>query len=170
MRFVTPMTLALLTLVGASAHAQEVSYDYDRNVDFTRFRSYSWTGEAGVPDQFLHRRIVAAIDSQLVRHQVLPADSGAAPDLRVAYLAAAGRTTTIRGSGAGFGWGRSGSARVEHTVIGVLEIQLFDARTGTLVWRGDAAVEIDPNASPEKRDREANKAAEKLFTHYPAGH
>lgn len=35
------------------------------------------------------------------------------------------------------------------------------------VWRGVASKEVDTKASPEKRDKNVNKAAEKLLKNYP---
>jgi len=37
------------------------------------------------------------------------------------------------------------------------------------MWRGTASKEVDAKASPEKRDKNINKAAEKLFRNYPPG-
>lgn len=43
----------------------------------------------------------------------------------------------------------------------------MDAKTGSIVWRGVASKEIDTKASPEKRDKNLRKAAEKLLKSYP---
>jgi hypothetical protein len=38
-----------------------------------------------------------------------------------------------------------------------------------VIWRSSATRDVDADASPEKRDKNLNKAAEKMFEHYPAG-
>jgi hypothetical protein len=43
----------------------------------------------------------------------------------------------------------------------------FDAERKTIVWRGVATKEIDPDASPEKRERNLDRTAEQLFKNYP---
>jgi hypothetical protein len=72
------------------------------------------------------------------------------------------------------GWGgyrfagsRSGMVRAEEILIGTLVVDVVNAKTKTIVWRGTATKEVDVNASPEKRDRNINRAAEKLFKNYP---
>jgi hypothetical protein len=52
-------------------------------------------------------------------------------------------------------------------VTGTLIVDLVDARTGTIVWRGTITKEINPKAKPEQRDKTINRAAEKLFKNYP---
>jgi hypothetical protein len=42
-----------------------------------------------------------------------------------------------------------------------------DANTRTVVWRSIAGNEVDVKASPDKRDKAINKAAEKLLKNYP---
>ena len=46
-------------------------------------------------------------------------------------------------------------------------IDMVDAKTSTIVWRGTATKDIDVNAKPDKRDKNIAKTAQKLFKHYP---
>ena len=57
--------------------------------------------------------------------------------------------------------------RTEEILIGTLAVDMVDARTKTIVWRGMASKEVDVKASPERRERNINKAAQKLFDNYP---
>ncbi len=52
-------------------------------------------------------------------------------------------------------------------VVGSLVIDIVDARSGTIVWRGTASKDIDIHAKPETRDKQVNRAVKKLFNHYP---
>jgi hypothetical protein len=90
----------------------------------------------------------------------------------VAYHASFSRDLEINGYASGWGgyrWGpaRTGTARVEQVTVGTLVIDLVNAKSNTIVWRGIATKDLDPKASPEKRDKNINKAAEKLFKNYP---
>jgi hypothetical protein len=58
-------------------------------------------------------------------------------------------------------------ARTEEILTGTLAVDLVDSRTNTIVWRGIASKEIDVKAEPGKRERNINRAAERLFKHYP---
>ena len=44
---------------------------------------------------------------------------------------------------------------------------MIDANTKTIVWRGIVTKEIDVDATPQKREKNINKAADKLFKNYP---
>lgn len=110
--------------------------------------------------------------SALAARGLVKADAGAQPDVLVAYHASFNRNLQI--SGFSSGWGghrfaasRSGSARAEEILVGTLVPDLVDAKSRTIVWRGIASKEVDVKASPEKRDKNINQAAEKLFKNYP---
>lgn len=51
MTFATSLGVALL---GTMALAQRVSYDYDRAVDFARFRTYAWVRGTNLNDELNH--------------------------------------------------------------------------------------------------------------------
>ena len=72
------------------------------------------------------------------------------------------------------GWGgprlgasRSGTARVDDIVTGTPVVDMINASSKSMLWRGVATKEIDAKAKPDERDKKANKAAEKLFKQYP---
>ena len=60
-------------------------------------------------------------------------------------------------------------ARVHDVLVGTLILDIIDASSNTIVWRGVASKQIDPHAKPETGDKQVNKAVEKLFQHYPGG-
>jgi len=59
------------------------------------------------------------------------------------------------------------SARAQEIVVGTLVVDLMDASTRSIVWRGMAASDVNPAASAERRDQSVNKAVAKLFKNYP---
>lgn len=166
----TLMGTAMAALLSTSVVAQTVSYDYDRLADFSGIRTYAWVPGTNLKDEFNHKRIVEAIDGQLAAKGLVKADSGTNPDVLIAYQAALDKNLEINAYGtgwAGYRFGRTGSARVEEIVMGTLIVVMVDAKTRSLLWRGTATREVDVNASPEKRDKNINKATEKLFKKYP---
>jgi hypothetical protein len=81
----------------------------------------------------------------------------------VAYHASFNKNLQINASG----WGgyrftrvRSGRATVEEVPVGTLVVDLVNAKTKAIVWRGTATKQVDVKASPEKREKNINKAAE----------
>jgi len=172
MRRVRWLAATALMLLAASAHAQDVNYDYDSSADFTKFKTYTWVRGTPVNDELNHRRVVAAVDSQLRVKGLRQVARDSAPDLLVAYHAAFSRSLEVNGLSSGFGgfrFGgtRTGTAQVDNIVVGTLIVDLVDAASKSIVWRGIARKEIDVNADPERRERNINKAAEKLFRNYP---
>jgi hypothetical protein len=46
---------------------------------------------------------------------------------------------------------------------------MYDPAMKQLVWRGSATKTIDPKADPEKRQKNLQKAMQKLLKNYPPG-
>lgn len=172
MRIGTLVGTASLALLARTGSAQDVTYDFDKAADFARFKTYAWIPGTNLRDELNHKRIVNAVDAQLASKGLRKGDTDANPDLLVAYHASFNRDLEISGLSSGwggyrFGPNRVGKARVEQILIGTLVVDMVDARSKTIVWRGVATREVDVKASPEKREKNINKAAEKLFKNYP---
>jgi hypothetical protein len=168
MRIATLIGTATLLLT-TTAWAQDVTYDFDKATDFSSLKRYAWVRGTPLNDELNHRRIVDAMDAQLAAKGLHEVEAGASPDVLVAYHTGVSRDFQISGSGAGVyrPW-RYGSARVEQVMVGALAVELVDPKTGNVVWRGIATNDLDLKASPEKREKNINKAVEKLFKNYPS--
>jgi hypothetical protein len=172
MRIRTLFSAACVALMGTMALAQNITYDFDRTSDFSRFKSFAWVRGTVLLDEINHRRVVNAVDAQLVAKGLRHAEAGTQqPDLLVAYHAAFDTDLQITGFSSGWGpyrlAGRTGVARAEEILTGTLAVDLIDARTNAIVWRGMASKEIDTKASPEQRERSIHRTAERLFKNYP---
>lgn len=172
MRIITTFAIGVV-LLGTIAFAQNINYDFDKAANFAGFTTYAWVPGAAIPDRFSHDRIVAAIDAQMTAKRLTPVSRQANPDLLVAYHAAFEKDVEITGFSSGWGGFRfpagygSGVARANEIITGTLIVDLVDARTRTIVWRGTASKDIKANATPQQRDKNINRAAEKLFKNYP---
>jgi hypothetical protein len=171
MRMAMLMGTAGVALLATTGFAQEVSYDYDRTADFTKLKTYAWTGGRKLNDELNHKRIVAAIDAQLAVKGLGKVEPNASPDVLVTYDIGFARDLQIRGyqSGwAGYRTGaRYGSARTEQILVGALAVDLMDAKTRSTLWHATATRDVDADADPEKREKNINKTAEKLFEKFP---
>jgi hypothetical protein len=172
MRITTFVTAAGLAMAGTIALAQNVTYDFDRAADFSRFKTYAWVRGTNLSDPLNHNRVVRAVDAQLMAKGLAKAETSASPDVLVAYHASFDKDLQLTGFSSGFGgyrFGgtRSGSVRAEEILTGTLVVDLVEAKTKTIVWRGTASKDVDVNASPEKREKNINRTAEKLFKNYP---
>jgi uncharacterized protein DUF4136 len=168
MRIATFLSTVSLMMLGAVALAQTVTYDFDKGASFGRYKTYAWVRGTNVNDELSHKRIVRAIDAQLATKGFARVERTENPDVLVAYHASFENELQINATGyGGIRWNRSGTARVEEIPVGTLAVDMVDANTNTIVWRGMASREIDVKASPEKREKNINKAAEKLLKNYP---
>ena len=177
--------LAIALLVGGvtAAMAQDVRYDYDKDKDFSKFKSYKWVTIKGAdePDELTGKRIMAAVDAELATKGLTKTDSDTA-DLYLAYQTAVGTekqfTSYNTGWGYGPGWGGGwyGASGMNSTTtygststiyVGQLDISMYDPATKQLVWRGVASKTLDPKAKPEKKDKNIGKAVQKLLKNFP---
>ena len=143
MRFGTLVATAALA-VGTVVVAQDVTYDFDKTARFAAYRTYAWVRGTEL-DGFNHARIVGAIETQLAAKGLSNVGADANPDVYVAYHAIVERERQLTASGTG-GYPfalRSGTARLEDILTGTLALDVIDAQTKTIVWRGIATKELD---------------------------
>src|SRR5687768_17558066 len=118
--------------LGTVVVARQVSVDFDRSADFSKFKTFSWTTGTPVRDDLNHKRIIRAIEEQLtIRGMATVATD---PNVMVAYHASFDRDLQITGWGSGgygpfYGAGRSMSARAQQVLVGTLVVDLLDAST-----------------------------------------
>lgn len=172
MRIATFVTAVSLTLLGTVAIAQSVTYDFDRAANFSKFRTYAWADGTELADELNHARVVRSIESQLVAKGMTRVDATANPDVLVAYHASFDKNLQINAYSSGwggprFGGLRSGTATTQEILTGTLVVDMVDASTKSIVWRGVASADINVGAKPEKREKNINKTAQKLFKNYP---
>ena len=107
----------------------------------------------------IHKRIVNAIDGQLASKGWTKAES--APNAIVVYYAALDEPRQLNAWGNGPRWGGSGTVKEETILIGQLVVDIYDASTEQLLWRGDARDTATDN--PGKNEKKMNEAVAKLF-------
>jgi len=84
-------------------------------------------------------------------------------DLYVGYQTAAAKEENI------MSYSLRGAATLGDTTvyIGQLVVDLYDAATENLIWRGAVSKTIDQRAKSEKRQKNLAKAVAKLLKDYP---
>jgi len=172
----TVLTLACVLIIAVPALAQEVHIDYDRWARFTTFKTFAWMDnpENTLADSspLMHERIKTAIIDQLSSGRLKLAESD--PDLYVTYYTEATEQLRLNTVSLGYGypgswywdpyWGGAYSTTSATTYTeGTLIVDIWDARAGTLVWRGSASaiVSSDPEKNAKKIEKAVRKIAEK---------
>jgi predicted heme/steroid binding protein len=168
--------------VAAVAFGQDVSYNFDQQADFTKYRTYKWVEVKGGEqlDQLLMQQIRDAFDKNLALKRLAKTDGDNA-DLYIAFQVAVNQekqmTTWDTGYGMGPGWGgrwyggyyRGGTTTSTTSTIyvGSVVLDMYDAAAKKLVWRGVASKQVDTKAKPEKRMKNLDKGAAKMLKNYP---
>ena len=177
------LLVSAFLLAATSAVAQDIRYDFDKDKDFSKYKTYKWVAIKGaeMPDELTQKALTSAIDSQLAAKGLTKTDSDNA-DLYVGYQTALGQekefTSYNTGWGYGPGWGGGwyGYGGMASTTtygststvyVGQLDLSMYDPVAKQLVWRGTASKTLDPKAKPEKKQKNINKAVEKLLKKYP---
>jgi Domain of unknown function (DUF4136) len=162
---------AALTIVAAIyaslAAAQGVKVDWDRTASFARYETFFWAGENALTgNTLLDQRIVSAVDTLLHARGLRCGEAG---DLWIAAHVATSDRAALNGFYAdwrGSDWSGVGATGiVDELTRGTLIVDIFDARTGQLVWRGTATGSVSNN--PEKSHKNIQKAVEKMFKNFP---
>ena len=184
MKKLTFLILALLVVGVSTAFAQDVRYDYDKDKDFSKFKTYKWVQIKGAdqPDDLTAKKIMSAIDAELATKGLTRTDGDNA-DLLIGYQTAVGTekqfTSYNTGWGYGPGWGTGwygyGGAMSTTTTygststvyVGQLDLSMYDPASKQLVWRGVATKTLDPKAKPEKKEKNIAKAVKKLLKNFP---
>ncbi len=174
--------IALSVLGLSSAWAQDVRYNFDKNTDFAKFKTYKWVvlKDATPMNSLVDKEIKNAIDTELAAKGLTKVVDGAS-DLYVGYQGAVEHekqfTSFDSSWGYGGGWYRGGwyggpysgisTGQTTTIYIGQLAVDIYDSANKDLVWRGVVSKTLDPKAKPDKQEKNLNKAVAKLMKNYP---
>jgi hypothetical protein len=158
-----PFALLLIT----SAAWGRTTTDYDHHVNFTKYKTYSW-GKLETADTIWDQRVRDAVDSQLTAKGWTQVRSGG--DVVVNALGKTHPEQTLNTFYDGFlGWRWGGFGEATTTVdtykVGTLVVDIFDANSKNLIWRGVASDTISSN--PDKDTRKLNSEVLKMFKRFP---
>ena len=70
----------------------------------------------------------------------------------------------------GYPWGYWGAPVETRTLdyqVATLQLDLFDARDGKLVWRGSLSKTLRDGSTPSQREAEIRQVMTRLLSHYP---
>jgi hypothetical protein len=146
--------------------------EFDRAADFSKYRTYQWKAGTPAPDKRVQSRITQAVDGRLQASGLQRTESGG--DLLVVSHISTASDTLAGGDDFGYGgwpgWGASsgmGGSPDEGSELpgGTLIVDLVDAETSKLVWRGVASGTV--KGTSEKTEKSVDKKIGKLFRSFP---
>ena len=167
--------LGAMILFASTSSAQQVKTDYDRNANFAQYKTFSWE-KIKTKDPLDVDRIKSAVNVTLSAKGWTQVPSGG--DVSIIAIEMTHNQQTLNtfydGYGGGWGWrgfggGGFGDATTttENYQVGTLVVDLFDAKTKQLLWRGSSSDTLSNNSN--KNIQNLNKGVEKMFNKFPPG-
>jgi len=167
--------MGMMLLFAGKSSAQQVKTDYDHSANFGQYKTYSWE-QIKTQDPLLVDRIKSAVNAALSAKGWNQVDSGG--DISIVAMEITKNQQTLNtyydGMGGGWGWRRFGgggfgeaTTTTETYKVGTLVVDLFDAKTKELVWRGNASDTLSNNSN--KNIQNLDKDVEKMFKKFPPG-
>ena len=177
------LTVATCLIVAAGCAGSHVATDYSPSVGFSQFRTFSLVSR---PDSASHQliddRVRTAVETQLAAKGLTETDREHA-DLFVGYGVVDRTHKQVYTTGADWAWGggwgwrsyrwgvawpMSTERSIETYTDGTVIVNLVDAKTHRVVWRGEAADVLSlPVGDPAEASQQISGAVAKMFAKYP---
>ena len=157
----------LMCITSAIAVGQQVSVNFNHDQSFAQFHTYAWGSNNAnqIQNSILAQVAKQDIDSALQAKGLQLVQESQNPDLIVTANGGMKQQTSysvwgMRGIGGGMG-----GISPEQNVIGTMIIDLYDAKTQSLIWRGVAQDTLSNNGN--KNQQIVEKAIQKMFKQWP---
>lgn len=165
-----------LLLIGlfSSCGSTYVDYDYDKNVDFSTFKTYAYDFERITGfSEFDEKRFTKAVDSVLESRGWSFSET---PDVLIAAQSKDYETQSRNTLGVGIG---SGGGNVGVGVSGgiplggreqhrELAVTIYEEESNSVIWEAFSESDLKVKATPEQKEVYFAKLASKIFKNYPS--
>ena len=168
---------ALTVLVTGCSSSITVTHDFDKTANFAALKSFDWlpvppaaggTVKAEMErNSLLDKRVKAAVNSQLVTKGYEM--NNANPDFLLIYHTGVEDKISVTDWGYNYArpyWGTS-HVDVYQYKQGTLVLDIIEAKSKDLIWRGVAQGTIQERATPEEREEKLGLAVGKLLDNFP---
>ena len=157
----------LLCLVSTIAVGQQVSVNYNHQASFSQYHTYAWGSNNSneIKNSILAQVAHQDIDTAMQGKGLQMVQDSQNPDIILTSNGGMKQQTSysawgMRGIGGGMG-GISPEQSMEATMI----VDLYDAKTQSLIWRGIAQNTLNNNGN--KNQEMVQKAVNKMFKQWP---
>jgi hypothetical protein len=133
----------------AIAVGQTVSVNFNKSQSFSQFHTYTWGSNNAnqVQNSILAQVAIQDIDAALQAKGLQKVSESQKPDLLVTANDGMKEQTSYTAMGMRGIGGGMGSITQQQNVVGTLIVDLYDAKTQTLAWRGIAQSTLDNNGN-----------------------
>lgn len=174
------VALFSILLIVTACSSVKTSYDYDKEIDFTKYKSYAFSEDATnlKIDDINKKRILQGVESQLTAKGF---SNSTNPDIIVDIHIKGKNYQTATATNTGMGYGgyygyrgyRYGSGftttqvSYDNYTEGTLTIAFIDKELNQIVWQGTGVKTIDEDLSPQKREETITNAIQQIMANYP---
>jgi hypothetical protein len=159
--------LASMFLMSMAMLAQQVSVNYNHNQSFSQYHTYAWgsQNQNQIQNSILAQVAQQDINSAMQAKGFQMVQENQNPDLILTANGGLRQQTSysawgMRGIGGGMG-----GITPEQNVEGTMIVDLYDAKTQSLIWRGIGQNTLNNNGN--KNQQMVEKAVQKMFKQWP---
>ena len=178
---ITSFSLLLMLFFATNTHSQ-VKSDYDKSIDFSAIKTYSFGGWVEDSDKILtsfdKKRITDAMVKELSARGMTYTQEGGQVVITLFIVVNQKTSTTAytnfngnMGYRGRWGWGYGGMATAttsyseDDYLEGTFVVDMYDSTTKNLIWQGVITSVV--TEKPEKREKTIPKKINKLMKKYP---
>jgi len=176
MKRINFLFLALIVLFLMSCASTNINFDYDRQINFSKFKTYKWIKDEIPGDQlraygFVKKAVVSAINQQLKEKGYILKEVGNT-DFSVAVHATTKQNVVVSNN-TDFGfyrpwWGPFGNMVDVNTYTeGTLAVDIVDVKDNELAWRGLITKIVDNFKNDQKGQAMVDEYIAKLLVNFP---
>lgn len=179
--------VVLLVFPVCSCSTLRVSHDYDPQADFSRLRTYTWlehppdpVADPRVNIELFETRLERAVNRRLEEKGYVKVEAATETeegqereaeeaDFFVGYFITLDRKVDVNvvDNYHGYGWMQGPRVYVDEYDEGTLILDIVDAKTSTIIWRGIAMDRVDFLADPEERQERLQVVVDKILKRFP---
>jgi hypothetical protein len=169
-----PILLLIVILSAVQVNAQKVKVGVDPNVDFSKYKTYTWDKSVLSANPLIQQMIIEEVDKAASLKGLSKVEDNADMtfvalaaidfDLHVDHPSSSNPTAPRTITSIGSSWPMS---------KGTLVLQMLDAHTKNSLWRATATTTLPDNPTFERAkdaktvSKPLKKAVEKMFKQYP---
>jgi hypothetical protein len=170
-RYLAAIVLTMCT--AGCGYSIKASTDYDRTIDFSKYRTFFMIKGNPSGDPILDGRLISSVETALMEKGWLETPEGEGQAAVIVHTATTTNHTyqTFYHGWGGWHWRSAGPGSspgfVEDYKVGTVVVTIFDVTNKQAIWRGFATDR--PSDNPQQNAQATDKVVARIFNNFPPG-